>query len=158
MTSRSVARSLNFDAKVVSPKKLKPLAETLEAKTRDMSEKLTERPLHDKEWTRMKLPTSLGEMGIRAVTSQLEVLHETTKKKTKAHAERIERNLTGKQGNSNEGQEHDGKEMWDGTHNIKHDDRAEAMTGLFKWDLVNASKEHVLAISTAESLVENEHP
>ena len=47
------------------------LAKTEEEKTRDICEKLTERPLRDDDWTRMKLPTSLGGMGIRAVTSQL---------------------------------------------------------------------------------------
>ena len=44
----------------------------------------------------MKLPTRLGGMEIRAVTSQMEVSFDTTKEKTRAHAERIERNLTGK--------------------------------------------------------------
>ena len=43
MTSKSIARALDIDAKVVSPKKLKPLAETLETKTRHICEKLTER-------------------------------------------------------------------------------------------------------------------
>ena len=60
----STAMALDFDAKVVSPKKLKPLAEKLEAKTRDICEKLTERSLQDDDRTRMKLPTSLGEMRI----------------------------------------------------------------------------------------------
>ena len=41
MKSKSIARALDFDAKVVSPKELKPLAESLEAKTRDICEKLT---------------------------------------------------------------------------------------------------------------------
>ena len=50
--------------------------------------------------------------------------------------------MTGKQEYPNEVEDHKGNEMWDGTHNIKHDDRAEAMTGPFKWDLVNASKGH----------------
>ena len=27
--------------------------------------------------------------------------------------------------------------MWDGAHNVKHEDRGEAVTGPFKWDLVN---------------------
>ena len=35
------SEALDFDAKVVSPKKMRPLAETLEAKTRDICEKLT---------------------------------------------------------------------------------------------------------------------
>ena len=40
MTSKSTARSLDFDAKVVNSKKMKPLAETLEAKTKGICEKL----------------------------------------------------------------------------------------------------------------------
>ena len=68
MTSKSTARSLDFDAKVVNSKKMKPLAETLEAKTKCICEKLLERALDDVGRTRMKLPTSLGGMGIRAVT------------------------------------------------------------------------------------------
>ena len=71
--SKAIARALGFDAKVLSPKKLRPLAETQEAKTRDTCEKLTERPLQDDDCTRMKLQTLLGGMGIRAVTSQLEI-------------------------------------------------------------------------------------
>ena len=39
MTSKSMARALDFDAKVVSPNKLRPLAETLEARTGDICEK-----------------------------------------------------------------------------------------------------------------------
>ena len=92
--------ALDIDAKVVSSKKLNPLADTLEAKTRDICEKLTERPLQEDDWTRMKLPTSLGGVGIRAVTSQLDVSCDTTKRKTKNQAERIERNLAGKQEHS----------------------------------------------------------
>ena len=46
--------------------------------------------------------------------------------------------------------EHEGSEMWDGKHNIMHDDRAEAMTGPVKWDLVNASKEHSFFSPSAE--------
>ena len=30
--------------------------------------------------------------------------------------------------------------MWDGALNVVHEDKTETMTGLFKWDLVNASK------------------
>ena len=69
MTSKSIARAPDFDAKVVNSKKMKPLAETLEVKTKGTCEKLMERSLDDDDWTRMKLPTSLGGMGIRAVTS-----------------------------------------------------------------------------------------
>ena len=94
-TSKSIARALDLDAKVVSPKKLRPLAERLEAKTRDICKTVTERILLDDDWTRMKLPTSLGGMCTRAATSQLEVSFDTTTKKTRAHAERIERKLTG---------------------------------------------------------------
>ena len=47
MTSKSIAMALEFGATVVSPKKLKPLAETLEAKTRNICEKLTEGSFHD---------------------------------------------------------------------------------------------------------------
>ena len=71
MTSKSIARSLGFDAKVVNSKKMKPLAETLEAKTKWICEKLLERALDDDDWTRMKLPTSLGGMGIRASAGNL---------------------------------------------------------------------------------------
>ena len=42
----------------------------------------------------------------------------------------------------NEVNGHEGNEVWDGTHNKKHDNRAEAMTGPLKWSLVNASKGH----------------
>ena len=45
----------------------------------------------------MKLPTSLGGMGIRAVTSQQEASFEITVKKTRTQADRIEKSLTGKQ-------------------------------------------------------------
>ena len=47
MTSKSIARSLDFDAKVVNSKKMKPLAETLEAKTKCIFEKLLDRSLDD---------------------------------------------------------------------------------------------------------------
>ena len=83
VTSKSMARSLDFDAKVVNSKKMKPLAETLEAKTKCICEKLLERPLDEDDWTRMKLPTSQG-------TSQLETSFEITAKKTRAQADRIE--------------------------------------------------------------------
>ena len=57
--SESIATALDFDAKVVNSKKMKPLAETLEEKTKGIFEKLLERALDDDDWTRMKLPTSL---------------------------------------------------------------------------------------------------
>ena len=43
MTSKSMARSPDFDAKVVNSKKMKPMAETLDAKTKCICEKLLER-------------------------------------------------------------------------------------------------------------------
>ena len=64
VTSKSIAPSLDFDAKVVNFKRTKPLTETLEAKTRSICEKLLEKPLDEDDWTRMKLSTSLGGMGI----------------------------------------------------------------------------------------------
>ena len=70
---------------------MKPLAETLEANTKCICQKLLERALDDDDWTRMKLPTSLGGMGIRAVTSHLETSFEITVKKTRAQADRIEK-------------------------------------------------------------------
>ena len=63
MTSKSIARALDFGAEVVSPLKLEPLAKTLEAKTRDICERLTKRGPPDEDWTRMNMPTSLGVMG-----------------------------------------------------------------------------------------------
>ena len=79
---------------------------------------------------------------------RVEVFFDTTKKKTRAHAKRIQRNLTGKREYPNEVKQYEGK--WDGTHNIKHDNRAEAMIGPFKWDLVNASKGHGFSLSIWE--------
>ena len=107
--SKSIARALDLDAKVVSQKKLRPLAETLEEKTRDTCKIVNERILLDDDCTRLKLPTSLGGMGIRAATSQLEVSFDTTTKKTRAHAERIERKLTGEREYSDERNRERGK-------------------------------------------------
>ena len=42
--------------------------------------------------------------------------------------------------------------MWDGAHGAKHEDRAEAMTGPFKWELVNAMKEYGFSISISRTL------
>ena len=64
---------------------------------------------------------------------------------TRAHVEKIESNLTGKREHPDE------MSCWTG-HNIKHDDRAEAMTGPFKWGLVHASKEHAFSISVSCTL------
>ena len=49
-----MAKAVDLDAKVVSSKKLKPLAEPPEAKTTDVCKKLSERLLQDDDWTRMK--------------------------------------------------------------------------------------------------------
>ena len=119
MTSKSIARSLDFDAKVVNSKKMKPLAETLEAKTKCICEKLLVRALDNDDFTRMKLPTSLGGMGIRAVTSQLETLFEITVKKTRAQADRIEKSLAGKQKDTSYESETAKYEMWDAALNVE---------------------------------------
>ena len=58
--------------------------------------------------------------------------------------------------NPNEGKEQERNEMWDGTHNIKHDDTAEAMTGAVKWDLVNALKAHGFSLSISHTLKTHE--
>ena len=49
------------------------------------------------------------------------------------------------------------KELWNGTHNLKSDDSAEAMTGPFKWDLVNAVKEHGFLSPSAAPCKLTEH-
>ena len=156
MTSKSVARSLDFAAKVVNSKKMKSLVETLEAKTKCICEKLLERALDDDDWTRVKLPTSLGGMGIRAVTSQLETSFEITVKKTRAQADRIEKSLTGKQRDTSWESGTERYEMWDGTQHVEHEDRSETMTGLFKWDLVCASKGHGFSSSISRTLKTHE--
>ena len=56
----TIARSLDFDAKVVNSKKMKPLAETLEANTKSSREKLPQRELDEDGRTRMKLPPGPG--------------------------------------------------------------------------------------------------
>ena len=81
MTSKSIARSLDFDAKVVNPVKMRPLARRLGERTKKICESLLERSLDEDMWTKMKLPTSLGGMGIREVTSQLEISFEINKEK-----------------------------------------------------------------------------
>ena len=90
----------------------------------------------------MKLPTSLGGMGIRAVTPQLDTSFETTVNKTRTQADRIENSQTGKQRDKSWESGTERYEMLDGTQNVEHEDRSETMTGPFKWDLVNASKGH----------------
>ena len=139
MTSKSIAPSLDFDAKVVNSKKMKPLAETLEAETKCICEKLLEKPLDEDDWTRMKLSTSLGGLSTRAVTSQLATSFEITVKKTRAQADRIEQSLSGKQKDTRCESETAKLETWDGALNVEHEDRTETTTGPFKWDLVNAS-------------------
>ena len=69
----------------------------------------------------MKLPTSFGGMGIRAVTSQLETSFDITVKKTRKQADRIEKSLTGKQRDITSC-ECERYEMWDGTQNVGHED------------------------------------
>ena len=71
------------------------LARKLGDETNKICERLTERALDGDTWTRMKLPTSLGGMGIREVTSQLEISYDVTKRKTAQQSERT-KNLTGK--------------------------------------------------------------
>ena len=107
---------------------MEPLTETLEAKTKCLCEKLLERALHNNDWTRMKLPTSLGGMGIRAVTSQLESSFEITVIKTRAQADRTEKSLAGNTKNTSCESETAKYEMWDGALNVEHDDRTETMT------------------------------
>ena len=80
----------------------------------------------------MKLPTSLGGMGTRAVASQLETSFEFTVKKTRTQADRIEKSLTGKQRDTSWESGTERCEMWDGTQNVEHKDRSETMTGPFQ--------------------------
>ena len=96
----------------------------------------------DDDWTGMKLPTSLQGIGLRAVTSQLEVSYDTTKKKTRAHAERIQRDLTGKPDERNEV----GR---DAQHQARR--QSGAMTGPFKLELVDESKGHSFSISISRT-------
>ena len=146
--------SLVFDAQVVNSKKMKPLAETREAKTKCICEKLQE---SDADWTRMKLPTSLGDMGIRTVTSQLETSFEITVQKTRAQPDRIEKSLAGKpRDTSCESRTEKKNEMWDGALSVEHEDRTETMTGPFKWDLVNASKGNGFSSSISRTLKTHE--
>ena len=93
---------------------------------------MLERALDDDDWTRMKLPTSLGGMGIRAVTSQLETSFEITVKKTRAQADRVEKSQAGKQKDTSCESGTAKYEMWDGALNVEHDDRTETMIRPFK--------------------------
>ena len=111
---------LDFDAKVVNTKKLKPLVGTLEATTKCICEKLLERALDDDDWTRIKLPTSLGGLGIRAATSQLETSFEITVKKTRTQADRTEKKSDRKTKRHELGSL--GTERY-GTQHVDHEDR-----------------------------------
>ena len=137
MTLKSIARSLDFDAKVVHPEKMRPLARKLGERTRKICESLLERSLDEDVWTKMKLPTSLGGMGIREVTSQLEISFEITKRKTAQQSGIIAKSLTG----SHDEISFDGDMgAWDDLLNVKQEDRNETMNGPFMCDLVNAAK------------------
>ena len=149
MTSKSIARSLDFDAKVVHPEKMKPLARKLGDETKKICECLTERTLDGDTWTRMKLPTSLGGMGIREVSSLLEISYDVTRRKTAQQSERIAKNLTGKRDEHMHGCV---GEMWDGSLDVGQDERNETMTGPFKWDLVNAAKGNGFSFSISRTL------
>ena len=149
MTSKSIARALDFDAKVVHPEKMRPLARKLGDETKKICERLTERSLDGDTWTRMKLPTSLGGMGIREVTSQLEISYDVTRRKTAQQSERIAESLTGKRDDRMHGKV---GEVWDGSLNVGQDERRETMTGPFKWDLVNAAKGNGFSFSISRTL------
>ena len=125
---------------------MKPLAETLEDKTKCICEKLLERALDDDDWTRMKLPTSLGGMGIRAVTSRLETSSEITVKKTRAQAGRIEKSLAGEQRDHTSWESGTERyEMWDPNFvGIRVPERS------FSWFLTSCCDE--LQFSTLSSL------
>ena len=149
LTSKSIARSLDFDAKVVHPEKMRPLARSLGERTKKICESLLERTLNEDMWTKMKLPTSLGGMGIREVTSQLEVSFEITKRKTSQQSERIAKSLTGMRDEIT----FDGElGAWDDSLNVKQEERSETMTGPFKWDLMNAAKGYGFSFSISRIL------
>ena len=99
----------------------------------------------------MKLPTSLGGMGIRAVTSQLEISFDIAAKKTRKQAERNEKNLTGNMKVKE-------KDTKCGTERKTLDTKTgeRQMTGPFKWDLVNASKGHGFSSSISRTLKTHE--
>ena len=87
----------------------------------------------------MKLPTSLGRMGIREVTSQLEISCDVARRKTAQQLKRIAKSLTGKRDEHTH--DKDGR-VWDGSLNLAQEKRKETMTGPFKRDFVNAAKEN----------------
>ena len=97
----------------------------------------------------MKLPTSLGGMGIREVTSQLEISYDVTRRKTAQQSERIAKNLTSEWDEHTHSKE---GEAWDGSLNVGQDERRETMTGPFKWDLVNAAKGNGFSFSISRTL------
>ena len=149
LTSKSIARSLNFDAKVVHPEKMRPLAKRLGERTKEICENLLERALDEEVWTRMKLPTSLGGMGIREVTSQLEISFEITKRKTEQQSERIAKSLTGRR---DEVIFENGLGEFDNSLNVVQEERDETMTGPFKGDLIDAAKGLGFSFSISRSL------
>ena len=129
---------MDFDAKVVHPEKMRPLATRLGEKNEENRRVPCSRRTPDEDtWTRMKLPTSLGGMGIREVTSQLAVTYEITKRKTAQQSERIAKCLVGR---------HDeitfdsGMEAVMGSLDVTQEERKETMAGPFKWDLMDAAK------------------
>ena len=149
MTSKSIARSLDFDAKVVHPEKMRPLAKRLGERTKKICESLLERSLDEDVWTKMKLPTSLGGMGIREVTSQLEISFEITKRKTAQQSERIAKSLVGMR---DEITFDGGLGAFDDSLNVKQEERSETMTGPFKWDLIDAAKGYGFSFSISRTL------
>ena len=154
MTSKSIARALDFDAKVVHPEKMRPLARRLGEGTKRICERLTERSLDGDTWTRMKLPTSLGGMGIREVTSLLEISFEITRRKTAQLTEIIAKSLSGERDVHTPDRVW---EMWDDSLNVRQEERSETMTGPFKWDLVNAAKGNGFSSSISRTLKMHEN-
>ena len=145
MTSKSIARSLDFDAKVVHPEKMRPLAKRLGERTKKICESL----LDEDAWTRMKLPTSLGGMGIREVTSQLAVSYEISKRKTAQQSERIANSLVGRR---DEITFDSGLGVVVDSLDVKQEESIETMTGLFKWDLMDAAKGLGFSFSISRTL------
>ena len=118
-----------------------------------------ERSLDDDDWTRMKLPTSLGADGHQgsdlAAGKKPRLISRGMK--TRKQAERVGKSLTGKQGDYTSWEcERERYEMWDGTQNVGHEDRRETMTGPFNCDLVNASKGYGFLSSISRTLKTHE--
>ena len=90
----------------------------------------------------------LGGMGIREVTSQLEISYDLTRRKTAQQSERTAKSLTGKRDEHT----HDkGGRVWDGSLNVGQEERKETMTGPFKWDFVNVAKGNGFSNSTSRT-------